>query len=891
MTIQTLRPNSSAGGSATVTVVGTGSGYVVALNDNLDTTYVKGNYHGAVVKPMFGDMTPLTATQRIKSLQIRLRTARDAASTRTQTIVANMFIVGSTAPAVGRVQVSRGLTSILTSSGPIAITAPGGHSWTEANVNAMAANVVWYRDAANDGVFCRVYEMYVDVDVNNQPVVTGAPVVTNFTNNAKPTVTWSYFDADNDPQVAYRVKIFDAATIAMGNFNPDTSKAAWDSGDVADDVTTVDSTTALQNGTSYTAYVKVAQLWQGPSGTRWWSAWGASAPFTVTFTTPYAPVVNAVTVLAENNQYRAVIDVTTPINILSGDDSSFEVGIGSWIALANCTVARDTAQAASGAASLKMTSSAAGDMTTLDNLPMLVSPWVLGGATYTALASFRSAVSARAVAVGIRWIDSTGGTISTTYGTTANDTTTGFTQVSYTAVAPANAWAGRVTTKVVATGAAAEVHWMDKISLHAGSSTVWTSGGLAALDPLTPPLIERGEWIVDDRGPVDNWLHPQVASAGSILQDPHYGFWWDPTVSDVKWHWLDHTIPSPGNTPPSMIMWRPMTAAVTAIGFGLSYYGGVTYMTPVVPSGTHVFSFWAWCDATTFSTRARIDWRDAAGTLISSTNGANVTLTTTPQLVSVTGTAPANAVLMSGGADNQGSNNTHRVYFTRFGFGLGTIPVNGKQAKGRPDGPVWTPVRYTEVSTGGGYPGWGEGQRVEWPDYEYTSGRPVLYRASIAYLSADGSTTLKSPDSNVVVAYATPPPVTLLRSVIDPTLQVAVNRRKQASFTRDDDSQIFHPLGADAAPIRIRDWVGGEDGQLVVITSTDAQFARLQGLLLTNDVLQVQWAQGGRTYLQVISRQSEETLSTDSDFCDVDGTQGWTKFVVHTLGYVETVAP
>ena len=74
-------------------------------------------------------------------------------------------------------------------------------------------------------------------------------------------------------------------------------------------------------------------------------------------------------------------------------------------------------------------------------------------------------MSARTTNAGIDWYNSAGTFLSTSRGTGVADTTTGWTQVTVTATAPANAAFCRASPQVVATGAGSEVHYLDDVTL------------------------------------------------------------------------------------------------------------------------------------------------------------------------------------------------------------------------------------------------------------------------------------------------------------------------------------------------------------------------------------------------------------------------------------------
>jgi hypothetical protein len=913
MGIQTLRPNGTVRNAGITAVGGTPAGVV---SDNSDATYDLGTRKDAYLAVSYGDLTPLGGTQRVKSCQMRVRSAADVSGTAASVTSYSLqnFTAGGT-PA-GSTTLRRASTALLTQSAAIAYVGPGGRAWTEAEVNAVGSWTQW--SLADGGVthFARVHELYLDVDINDQPIITGAPTVTNFTNNATPTVAWVYTDADNDPQTHFWVKIFDAATVANGNFSPETSSPVWSSGDRLGADANIDVTPAndtgvpgpitnklgskpagrsLVAGVVYTAYVKAAQDWPGPQGSIWWSAWAASATFQITFVAPYPPVFVSAAVLADANAYRASLTIDTPVNLLTLDNSSFEASIGNWVADANMATPIITGSGHScGANSLVLKSSAAGNMVARGDPDFLGAPYVDVGKTITVIGSFKGTTVTRSCSIGIRYFNAAVVQVGAdVYGADITDATGGAADANWTqaslvgTVVPAGAVTARVLARVKSTAAAGEVHLLDCVSIHEGTSTVWTSGGL--VNDQGDLLVERGERLSAARGPAENWAHPQVWSCGTVLRNQGYGFSWN--FNDrLDWMWLDKLIPAPGATPSGMLRWSPTVAtALQPIAFGWwPYFPAKDYAFPVVPGQLHVWSIWAWCDSGTFVATPKIEWRNEDETLNSTTTGGNVTLTTAPQQIIVVGTAPAAPCTMARGViANPNADNTRHVFFTRCGFGLGSIPVDGKQPMGGPI--VWTPVRFPFDEFGSLPLGLDSQQRRVYSDFEYPTGRPALYRASIVYSLA--ATRVASPYSAGVVVYGTPPPVTLLRSTTDPMLQVAANRRKAAQFAQVQDAGVFRPLGRDGAPVQVRDWVGGEDGQLIVVTSTEAQFARLRALIAAADVLQVQWAQGGRSYIQITDRTFDETISGDTDWCDADGTQSWIRARTHTLVYIETAAP
>jgi hypothetical protein len=582
VTITTLRPNANKTVDSQISFH-VGSSVWSVLQDNLDTTWdfvtpsaARGSYTAAVHLTTVA----LTATQRVYGITTRARMSAATITGETRTVdVSLKYATDMTVAQVGKWSATSTTTVAKTQTGVSAATKPGGGEWDQAHLDAAVYNAVLHQVyspsiVGNDGP--NLYEAYADVDIRNQPTVTGQ-ASSGFTNNSQPTFTWGVSDADNATPTYYWVRVFDAATVAAPDFNPTTSASAWESG-VVQSMETAVTSGPLQNGVTYTAYVRVAKdfplknsdqlsKWQEANADyKWWSPWAATSAFTVTFTPPYAPVIQSATVLTDTNQYRAQLQVQTAVNLLSADAASLETTIGEWKVLTNCTVSRTTAQAADGTASLLVSGAASGAMTAyVDGQGTTAGPRFIVdyGQTYTALASFRTAVTARTVQVGVRWHFADGTTGSNILGTGATDSTSGWTQVSYTGTAPAGANFADLIISVSGV-VAGEVHYVDKASFAAGSSTTWMPGGY--LDSAGDLLIERCEFMDDARGPMGNMLCLQVASAGSQARTSD-GFSYSTTttakVSPLLWMWLNKTIPAAGDTPAGMIRWLPALASNT----------------------------------------------------------------------------------------------------------------------------------------------------------------------------------------------------------------------------------------------------------------------------------------------------------------------------------------
>lgn len=163
----------------------------------------------------------------------------------------------------------------------------------------------------------------------------------------------------------------------------------------------------------------------------------------------------------------------TKRNLLTTNQASLETNATGWLALANCTLARSTAQALHGVGSLALTASAIGVMSAITSTGLNAVP-VVAGQTYTAVCASRAATTSRICFVGIFWYDSAGVFLSSNTGSSTANSNAAWTAHSFSAAAPANAAFASVRVQVNdAATAAGEVHYVDGISLHEGTSTAY----------------------------------------------------------------------------------------------------------------------------------------------------------------------------------------------------------------------------------------------------------------------------------------------------------------------------------------------------------------------------------------------------------------------------------
>lgn len=200
---------------------------------------------------------------------------------------------------------------------------------------------------------------------------------------------------------------------------------------------------------------------------------------------------------------------------------SIEVDTAGWSG-SNSTLARSTAQAYVGTASLSVTAIAAADAFALRPTGTAGAP-VTPNTSYVVSGYFRAATTARSCKVGVTWYDAAGAAIggSVWMPTGVNDTTTGWTRVTFATTSPANA-AYASPRIVVAAPVAGEVHYLDAVMFETGTvastyfdgdtaddtnySYAWT--GTAHASTSTKSLMHTGPWNVVEPSNIERVASP-----------------------------------------------------------------------------------------------------------------------------------------------------------------------------------------------------------------------------------------------------------------------------------------------------------------------------------------------------------------------------------------------
>lgn len=202
---------------------------------------------------------------------------------------------------------------------PVTVAAP----ITQAALDAM---LVGFRATNHPTARVMVYELWVDVSVVDQPVVTVEPIVT-VTDTLRPVIEY-LFEGDPGAEVeilaeTYEagqswgdIRVFTAAQVAAGGFDPDTTDAVWERRRF--NVSTPDgyrfeTIGPLYNDESFVVYVRGAQ----EAGGDHWSEWD-SEPFDIALT-DYPPPAYEVTAVPDDARGGIALTAKWRANMLVDD--------------------------------------------------------------------------------------------------------------------------------------------------------------------------------------------------------------------------------------------------------------------------------------------------------------------------------------------------------------------------------------------------------------------------------------------------------------------------------------------------------------------------------------------------------------------------------------------
>jgi hypothetical protein len=505
MATYVLRPNANWNNASAFTISGGSASVHAALADDSDSTYItrSSSTVPASYEAEFGTQT-LAATEKVAYVNLRARTSIGTAGSIELSLGVITDRNGRTVSYSVPFSKANTLALSTLDTALKLTTAPNGEAWTQTLIDNL---VVKFADnAIASGDRANLYELYVDVITTTQPTVSVTAPTGTITDTTFPSVVWTYTDADGDPQNAYEIKVFDSATYGGASFDENTSTPTVTTGIVTSSNNGQTLEADLADGTTYRAYVRVAQL---VNGANYFSNW-AYAQFTIDVEAPATPLISA---SYDNNIGAVTLSVFGRTNVLSANQASLETNTTGWIAVTNSSIARSTAQFSDGSASLEITATASGDATASTTIgsKFIVS----ANQEFSAIANFKAGTTTRDCAVGIRYLTSTGSTISTTFGTSVSATSSAFVTATATVLAPPTATHAQVFVKVISAGAGG-IHYVDKIAFHSGDEAVFTRGGFSEFKFDVERSVDGGNTFTAIRN------SPVTANTSQIAQIDDY---------------------------------------------------------------------------------------------------------------------------------------------------------------------------------------------------------------------------------------------------------------------------------------------------------------------------------------------------------------------------------
>jgi hypothetical protein len=307
-----IKPNAQVSISS-ATVVGGGGVSSTALSDSSDASYVQ-QTTGTVFacRQDFGTYT-IGANEKIEAIRAKFRLTNTGAA-HLNRIYSRIYREGLAGTyASGSSTITQGVISVPTwvvgsqwyfnkSDAGVAT------EWTQSLVDQVEAEV--YNQLAISGTQARIMELWLELRVLQIPVVAwpgGMPSYRDTTSQ----FSWTY-TGNGETQKKYRLKIYTAAQVAGGGFDPETTVSPhFDSGHVLSSVAS-GTATGLTRATDYVAFVKVAKAVGDDD--YWSNGWAQSAQFK----TLDAPIPTAMLPTSANLTTN-VPAVTWTISTAAGD--------------------------------------------------------------------------------------------------------------------------------------------------------------------------------------------------------------------------------------------------------------------------------------------------------------------------------------------------------------------------------------------------------------------------------------------------------------------------------------------------------------------------------------------------------------------------------------------
>ena len=187
MAITTIRPNADGTGVANFLKVGAAATKVAGLADDVNTTGIKkdGTLTGTQrCSFIFPNTVTLSATQKVRQVRLRVK-AKTPDSTGKFDAQLGILLAG-TATYSTPIAIRGAYVTETSFTGPWYSSAPDGQTWTQSRLDGIRAQFSEYRE---DTFQATLNEVYVDIDVANQPTVNvTAPTGTTSVGTATMTI-------------------------------------------------------------------------------------------------------------------------------------------------------------------------------------------------------------------------------------------------------------------------------------------------------------------------------------------------------------------------------------------------------------------------------------------------------------------------------------------------------------------------------------------------------------------------------------------------------------------------------------------------------------------------------------------------------------------------------
>lgn len=493
---------------------------LIALNDGLDTTYIRAA-SGATWGAKFLFTVPtLPAGAVIESVAFKIRHSHFTSTfygyTYEQVNPVSIFVGRETSGSPTYL----GYTAKETFSGPststsiqevtfparVKVNDPRGVAYLgellrQTGARLYASFEVRRSTSAN---LARIYSAALVVNYNEPATVTilsptGTEVV------SRPSWTWSISDPDDDDQRSYDLRVFTDTQVAATGFSVDVAVPVYSAYQVTS-AKTHKATKSIGASGNYVTYLRVG----GPfvANTNMLSSWVSQA-FVLSLTTPTAPTPAAV----YDSQLNAIrVTARGTDNYLTYNQSTMEQQAeADWYPWAGTTITYSTTQAQQGTTSLRLTRTSTTGLAvamTASNPGEDLSP-VTAGDPISGLANFRADTTSRTCRVGILFSGADLAQVSHVFGTGVSDNSSGWTQGTINTTVPVGAVWARITVDAQSV-VVGEFHYIDRVAMFpAASVTTWAVGGYATT-----------ERHVDVQRSIDAGVTWEDAPAELVAQDP-----------------------------------------------------------------------------------------------------------------------------------------------------------------------------------------------------------------------------------------------------------------------------------------------------------------------------------------------------------------------------------